>query len=334
MNWDVHRVTLIGIVVLLIPPLFFNGGRTIPRLFTLIALFAVLALALNIVFGHTDQLLLFTGAMAATGGYTTVMLADYFGVSPWYTLLVGGLAAGLIGAVVTYVAARRGLGIIVIAILTLALQFSFIELINHFRDYTRGERGLRVTDLTITPLEGVAWLDEPTILFYVVGLLLISLMLLYHYLMNSKYGLAFEMIRQDQGAAESIGVNAVRYKVIAAFVATFAMGLTGVFFGQRAGLMFPTTFAFQNIDVLVLIMLVIGGMRTMYGPLIGATVVVVINDQLREAAEYRLMLFGLLLVVLFLYFRSGIVPWAINVVRQHELVQRSRGVISGIRTSR
>ena len=175
-NWDFHRVTLVGIVLLLVPPLFFEeGSRTIPRLFTLMALFAILTLALNIVFGHTDQLFLFTGAIAATGGYTSILLADYLGVSPWFTILIGALIAGAIGILVSYVAARRGLGIIVISILTLALQFSFIELINTFRDITGGPTGTRVTGLTIDPLARLPFLNEATVLFYTVSGLLLAL---------------------------------------------------------------------------------------------------------------------------------------------------------------
>ena len=329
-DWDLHRVTLLGIVLLLVPPVFFTeGSRTIPRLFTLMAIFAILTMALNIVFGHTDQLFLFTGAIAATGGYTTVLLADYLGVSPWFTILIGAAIAGVIGALVAFVAARRGLGIIVISILTLALQFSIIELINNFRDVTGGSTGLRVTSLTIDPLAALPFLNQQSVLFYTVAVLLLALLLLYRYLVNSKYGLAFEMIRQDEDAAESIGVNAAKYKIIAGFIATFVIGLVGPLLAQRSGFLTPTQFSFGQIDVIILIMLIIGGLRTMYGPIFGAVVVVMINEQLREFGAYRLMLFGILLIVLFLYFRRGIVPWVTSRAREYDLVQRSRDIISG-----
>ncbi len=327
MNRDLAKIVVLGIAMLLIPPLFFPGSRTMPRMFQLIGLLAILALALNIVFGHTDQLLLFTGAMAAIGGYVSILLANYLGVSPWATILVGALLAGGVGALVTFVAARRGLGIIVIAIITLALQFSFIELINHYRDITGGATGLRVTGLTIPQLSELPLISDDFVLFYIIGIILLALMGLYYYLMHSKYGLAFEMIRQDQGAAESIGVDVVRYKVLAGFIATFTIGLAGPFFGQRSGFLSPGTFEFIEVDVLVLIMLVVGGLRTMYGPLVGAAVIVWINRQLRDYAEYRSIMFGVLLIVLFLYFRQGIVPQIKEWVEEYELVERSREVL-------
>lgn len=330
LNWDLHRVTVAAIVLLFVPPVFFEAGsRTIPRLFTLMAIFAILTLALNIVFGHTDQLFLFTGAIAATGGYTTMLLADYLGVSPWFTILVGAAIGGLIGAVVSYVAARRGLGIIIISILTLALQFSIIELINSFRDITGGSTGFRVTSLTIDPLAALPFLNDQAVLYYVVAVLLVALLLLYHYLEHSKYGLAFEMIRQDEDAAESIGVNATRYKVIAGVIATFVVALVGPLLAQRSGFLTPTQFSFAQIDVTILIMLIIGGLRTMYGPVVGAVIVVLINEQLREFGAYRLMLFGVLLIVLFLYFRRGIVPWVASRAREYGLVRRTREMLPG-----
>ncbi len=328
MNRGLQKIAFVAIVLLLIPPVFFPGSRVMPRMFQLIGLLAILALALNIVFGHTDQLLLFSGAMAAIGGYVSILLANHLGVTPWATILVGALLAGTVGVLVTYVAARRGLGIIVIAIITLALQFSFIELINNFRDITGGATGLRVTELTIPPLTVLPMVDEDFVLFYIIGLLLVALMLVYYYLMHSKYGLAFEMIRQDQGAAESIGVNVVRYKVFAGFIATFVIGLTGPLFGQRSGFLSPGAFAFVEVDVMVLIMLIIGGLRTMYGPLVGAALIVILNRQLRDYAEYRSVMFGILLVVLFLYFREGIVPKVNEWAEEYGLVERSRALLA------
>lgn len=333
MNWDLHRITIIGIIILLIPPIFFEAGaRTVPRTFMAIGLFATLTIALNIVFGHTDQLVLFSGAMAATGAYVSIMLADFLAISPWFTMLVGATLAGLIGAGVAWVAARRGAGIIAIAILTLALNFAFFELINHFRSHTGGETGYRVTDMTITPIEELPWFTHEIVLFYVIGILLIAVMLVYRYIMNSKYGLAFEMIRQDQGAAESVGVNIIRYKVLAAFIAMFVMGLAGPLMGARGGWLTPTVFDFGHVDVLILIMLVIGGLRTLWGPVIGAAIIIVLHEELREFAAYRTMIFGIILVFLFLYFRQGIVPYATQQVKRRNLVERSKEFIPGTRS--
>lgn len=310
MNGERTHIALVVLVLLVVPPLFFRAGATyLSRIFILMVLYAVLTMALNIVFGHTDQLLLFTGAITGIGAYTTALTAEAVGVSPWFTLLLGALVAATAGALVCYVAAIRKLTVIVISILTLALQFSIIELINSLRDVTGGVTGFPFSELRLEGVETLLGVREHVVLFYIVSVLLVGLLVFYQYLMRSRYGLAFEMIRQDETAAESAGINVVKYKTIAGFMATFVMGLMGPFFAQLSGFATPGLFSFNSIDVLILIMLIVGGLRTMYGPLVGAALVVFLEQQLRDFAEFRSILFGLLLIVLFLYFRNGIVPF-------------------------
>lgn len=216
---------------------------------------------------------------------------------------------------------------IVISILTLALQFSIIELITSLRDVTGGVTGLPFTDLRSRALESLFGLREDAALFYTVSVLLVGVVVLYWYLMASKYGLAFEMIRQDETAAESAGLDVVKYKTFAGFVATFAMGLAGPFFAQLSGYMTPGLFSFNSIDVLILIMLIVGGLRTLYAPLVGAALIVFLEQRLREFAEFRSILFGALLIVLFLYFRDGIVPFVDGHLDRHGVKERvTRGV--------
>ncbi|MFC5973596.1 branched-chain amino acid ABC transporter permease [Halomarina salina] len=323
MNWDLRRIAPVAVVLLLIPPLFFSESVTyISRIFILMALYAILTISLNIVFGHTDQLLLFTGAVTGIGAYTTALSAEALGVSPWLTLLFGAVVAALIGALVCYVAAIRELTVIVISILTLALQFSIIELINSQRAITGGVTGLTFTGLRIEQLEEALGVSPNVVLFYVLGALLLGLMVFYQFLMNSKYGLAFDMIRQDEVAAESAGLDVVRYKTIAGFTATFVMGLTGPFFAQLAGYATPRLFSFNSIDVLILIMLIVGGLRTMYGPLVGAFVIILLDQQLRNFAEYRSIIFGVLLIFLFLYFRDGVVPFVDSHLERYNIKRR------------
>lgn len=232
------------------------------------------------------------------------------------------------GLIVTYVAAIRNLTVIVISILTLALQFSIIELINSLRDITGGVTGMPFTGLRIPPLENMPWFTQNIVLFYTISVILIALLVVYHYMMNSKYGLAFEMIRQDETAAESVGLNVVRYKVIAGFVATFAIGLTGPFFAQLSGFINPGTFSFNSVDVLILIMLIVGGLRTLYGPLVGAALIIFLDQQLQEFAEFRSILFGLLLIGLFLYFREGIVPFVSEQLEERGVKRRARNLVA------
>lgn len=307
MNIQHHKWLLPPVVLAVMPFLFFTGGTYVARIFTLFLMFAVLAMALNIVFGHTDQLLLFTGGVVGLGAYTTLITANAIGISMWATVLLGGVFAGAFGAFTCWVAARRRMGIIVISILTLALQLALIEAYFGFSDLTGGDTGMRTPQTELVGSLEAMGIPKLTFLYYAFLVMLALVLLLYQYLMKSHYGLAFDVIRQDELAAEAAGVAVVRYKTIAGFISTFIMGLVGPFYAQIEGFVFPSMFSFPVIDVLVLIILVVGGLRTMYGPIAGAALLVYVNEQLQAAQQYRRMVFGLLLMILFLYFREGIV---------------------------
>ena len=310
MNLQRYKVPVLVAFLGVLPLVFFEEGVTyVSRLFTIFLMFAVLALALNVAFGHTDQLLLFTGGIVGIGTYTTIAFADALGVSLWATLLLGALFAGIAGSLVCYVAARRRLNVIVISILTLALQLAMVQTFNGLREITGGNTGMRVPALEAGFVTEPLGLEPLAFLYYCFLALLALVMVVYQYVVNSKFGLAFDVIRQDEIAAESTGVAVVRYKAIAGFVTTFIMGLVGPLYVQIGGYVSPGMFTFAAIDVLVLIILVVGGMRTMYGPVVGAAVIVYVNHLLQDAQEYRTLIFGLLLIFLFLFFRNGIVPF-------------------------
>lgn len=309
MNLERHKWVLPALVLSIVPVVFFGEGTYAARISTLFLMYAVLAMSLNIVFGHTDQLLLFTGGVVGIGAYTTLITADALGVSMWITVLIGATLAGLFGAFTSWVAARRRMGVIVIAILTLALQLTLIAIYNGLSDLTGGSTGLSVPKTELLAFVEGFGISHLTFLYYAFLVMLTLVSLLYQYLMESKYGLAFDVIRQDELAAEASGVAVVRYKSLAGFISTFIFGLVGPFYAQIEGFAFPNMFSFPVIDLLVLIILIVGGLRTMYGPVAGAALVVYVSEELQAAQEYRRMVFGLLLIILFLYFRQGIVPF-------------------------
>lgn len=294
---EVGWILAIGAFFALLPLVARSRPRL--RMITLMVAFALFTVGLNIVFGHTDQLFLFVGGLAGVGGYTTVILADTMGLSPWLTLPMAVALAGLLGGVVSYIAARRNMTIILIAIFTFALQLALNDFFVGARNITGGSVG--------TSVEGVGIESNHRFYYFFVGLLVLYLVT-YAVLMNSKYGLSFMAVRQDQVAASSIGVDIIRTKVIAGTVGALMIGLGGAAYAFWAGYISPGTYSFQAVDVLVLIMVTLGGMRTLTGPVVGAVLVVGINEILASYPRWRLVIFGSILIVLFLAFREGVVP--------------------------
>lgn len=287
------------------------GSGYYGQIFDDLLLFALFGVALNIVFGHTDQLFLFLGGLAGASAYTTTYLADALGISPWLTLIVGVALAGAIGALVSWVAAKRKFNVILISILTLALQLALTEMFVGLRDITGGTTGRPFPGLGLDVIGGPLGLRNEMVLYYLLLVVLLIVLLLYVRLINSKFGLAFDTIREDELAAQSIGVNVVWYKTAAGLMSAALIGFVGVMLAQRHQFILPPQFSFTAVDVTVLIMLIVGGLRTTLGPVIGAILIRLLEEALLlEFGRWRTAIFGALLIVLFLYFREGVIPAA------------------------
>lgn len=302
-------------IVLTVLPLILAGN--LPhrwRLFTSLLIFAIITIALNIVFGHTDQLFLFMGALVGIGAYTTALTANAIGLSAWVTLPLGALVAGSLGLLVSYVAAKRQFTVILISILTLSIQLAFMEFFVGARTITGGSTGFNFSGLRIVFLEGLFGVSSAVVLYYLLLVLLLAILSIYSYLMRSRIGMAFNAIRQDEVAAKSRGVSVVKYKTLAGFISAFMIGFVGPFYAQSEQYIVPGMFTFEAIDLLVLIMLILGGIRTMLGPIIGAGFMLYLNEVLLQSilegiSEWRTATLGLMLMFLFLYFRRGVVPF-------------------------
>lgn len=303
-------------VILAVAPLFILGSSYYEGVLARLVLIAILAVGLNIVFGHTDQLFLFMGGLAGLGAYGTALLADWIGVSAWITLPFAALVAGLLGLATSWISAKRKFTVILISILTLNLQLVLSEAFVGARDITGGSTGFSYRGyFSLGALADPIGLPEKVVLYYLALVLLVGVLLAYVWLTTSRYGVAFAAIREDELAAASIGIDVVYYKTVAGFVGAFVIGLAGAFLAREAGFMLPGEFTFLSIDVLVLIVLIVGGLRTTMGPVVGAAIVIGVEEVLAtHAAQWRTAIFGALLIILFLYFRQGVVNAAVDLV--------------------
>ena len=314
MNFGIRTKTLALAAVLCVLPLFVLDSSYYVDLLDHFLLFALFALALNLAFGHTDQLFLFVGGLAGVGAYTTAILTDMLGITAWLTLLVGVALAGVIGGLVSWISARLRFTVVLISILTLNLQLALIQFFVGARSITGGTTGIPFAGLELESVGDLIGVSRNVVLYYLLVVLLVFGLLFYSRLIDSKYGLAFDAIREDEVAAESIGIDVVRYKTIAGTVAAMLIGLVGVLSAQYQQFILPSQFAFARVDIIVLIMLIVGGLRTTYGPVYGAAIVVVIEEVLQGIGGWRTAVFGGLLIILFLYFRRGVVPAAYDVL--------------------
>lgn len=310
MKSEIHpELRKVGFITALLTfaPLPFLGNTYYQGLLQHVLIIALFAVALNIAFGHTDQLFLFTGGLAGIGAYATALLADSLGITAWATLPIAGLLTGLVGLVTSWIAAKRQFTVILIAIFTLTFQLLFTETFSGARDITGGSTGFPYEYFSLDVISDFTRISEDVLLYYILLVALVATLLIYLVLVYSKSGLAFDAIREDETAAESIGINVVRNKVIAGFVAAAIIGVGGAFYARSASYITPPLFSFVTVDVVVLVVLIVGGLRTTLGPIVGSILIVGVEQLLAGAPNWRGALFGALLIFLFLYFRNGVV---------------------------
>lgn len=314
-----RKLALVAAVFVIAPIPVAGSGYYIGVL-SRILLFALFALALNIVFGHNDQLFLFMGGLGGIGAYTTALVADTVGVTAWLALPVAALLCGVVALSVSWISARRRFTVILISILTLNLQLVLSEAFVGARDLTGGSTGFPYELFSIEAVAEAVGVPTPVVLYYVILGFLMAAMVAYVWLINSKYGMAFEAIREDEAAAESIGIDVVRYKTIAGFVAGVIIGIAGTLLAREATYITPSIFSFVAVDVIALVVLIVGGIRRTYGPIVGAVVVEAIEATLSNyAANWRAAIFGALLILLFLYFRSGVIVRARDLLESRDV---------------
>lgn len=299
-----HSVAPIAAVaaILALVPLWVGDSRLLMGLAIGGLLFAAYAIAFNVIFGSTNQLFLCVGALAGIGGYTAGILTDRAGLPIAVSILAAAAIAGLVGGVISWVAVSRSLGVIFTGIVTLAFSLSFQNLLLGQRDLTGGETGLVIEAGTGTILR------QQIPPYYLFLALVVVYLVAYRVLHGSHIGWAFRAIRDDQVTAELAGVDVARYRIYAGIIGSVMLGLAGALYAVNEGYIGPSTFAFGHVDVRVLVMLAFGGIGTLVGPVLGATLFTILDEVLVEFGQLRVMIYGALVVALFLGFRRGFVP--------------------------
>ncbi len=301
---------LVAAALLALIPLRYRDSGSLMGVATEGMLFAAYAVAFNIIFGSTGQLFLCVGALAGVGGFASAIISDRVGLPLLVSIVLAALCSAAIGGLLSWVSVKRALDTIFIGIVTLAFSLSFQNFVLGRRDLTGGETGIFVEAGSDTLLHGRV---SP---YYVFLALVVGYLVLYRTLQRSRVGWAFRALRDDQLAAELSGVDVSRYRVFAGTLGSAMLGLAGALQAHSGrGFIGPSTYAFGDVDVRVLVMLAFGGIGTLLGPVIGAASLTWLDELLVDYAQLRLVLYGAVIVVLFLGFRRGIVPAITDYVR-------------------
>jgi len=261
----------------------------------LCAMNVLLALSLNLVIGYTGQLNLGQSAFFAIGAYVSTILVKSYGWNFWLASLAAVGAAGLLGLALAAFAVRlRGH---YLAIASLGFAVITYQVLLNWENMTQGVRGI----YAILPPVG-----STTALFYLVAGIAVLVYVLLDNLVRSPIGDTLRAIREDEVSAASLGINGAIWKAFAFGLGAAIAGLAGCFYPGFVGTLVPDAFNIVE-SFTMMAMVIVGGMGTMIGPVIGAIVLTFLPELLRGFGELRLMIYGLALMLVVMFMPGGIV---------------------------
>ncbi|XLY89564.1 high-affinity branched-chain amino acid ABC transporter permease LivM [Ectopseudomonas mendocina] len=316
-------IILAMVMVALVWPFFASRGAV--DIATLILIYVMLGLGLNIVVGLAGLLDLGYVGFYAVGAYSYAILAHYFGLGFWICLPLAGMMAALFGFLLGFPVLRlRG---DYLAIVTLGFGEIIRILLRNLTDLTGGPNGLSIANENKPTLFGLSFerrvpADMPTfhgyfelaynsqykvIFLYLIALLLVLLTLfLVNRLLRMPIGRAWEALREDEIACRALGLNPTVIKLSAFTIGASLAGFAGSFFAARQGLVTPESFTFIE-SAMILAIVVLGGMGSQLGVILAAVIMVMLQE-MRELSEYRMLFFGLVMIFMMIWRPQGLLP--------------------------
>ena len=285
------------VVVLVLGSILYNGGalnRASKALLIQCGIYSMLAVSLNICTGYLGQLPLGHAGFMAVGAYTGALI--WKATTAWpqpIALIVGLILAGLVAAVFGVIIGIPALRLRgdYLAIITLGFgEIIRIAIIN-LPSVTGGTPGL---------LNIPKYTDFP-----VTFICLVICCFVIHNVMHSRHGRAILSIRDNEIAADCCGINLTKYKVFAFALSAFFAGVAGAVYAGFQGSLFPKSFDFMA-SINILVMVVLGGMGSMTGSVIAATVLTALPNLMQALSTYRMLIYSLLLIIVMIFKPSGL----------------------------
>lgn len=302
--WVRRAAAAVGLAIVAVLPLVVS--RTMQQILVSVGIFGLLSLGLNVVVGQAGLLDLGYVAFYAIGAYTTAIL---LGASPWqppwgilplWAVFVAGFAFSMLAGFLLGLPVLRLRGDY-LAIVTLGFGEIVRIIAVNAQGLTRGARGLNSIPVSF----GV----DPKPYFYLLLVIILGMAFVLDRLDDSRIGRAWVAIREDEVAAEAMGVNTLRMKLLAFAIGAGTASFAGVVQATKAGSINPARFTVL-VSIIILAQVVLGGMGNKLGVIIGAAIITGLPETsaFRRFEDWRFVVFGALLVVMMIYRPQGIVP--------------------------
>lgn len=274
------------------------------NILTVALMYIVLGLGLNIVVGLAGLLDLGFVAFYAVGAYAYALLNHHFGLPFWTVLPIGGLLAAVFGILLGFPVLRlRG---DYLAIVTLGFGEIIRLVLENWNDFSMGPSG--IANIERPSFFGMdLTLNQSTIFIYFLMIVFtVATIFFVNRLQNSRIGRAWLALREDEIACQAMGIGRTRTKLMAFSLGATWAGLMGVVFAAKTTFINPASFTFLE-SAIILSVVVLGGMGSIPGVILGALIMILLPEYLRAFSEYRMLVFGGAMVVMMVFRPQGLI---------------------------
>ena len=301
------RSTLIalGLLALFVVFPLVEGSDYYRHIFIIALMWVVIGSSWNLLAGYTGQISFGHAIFFGVGAYSAGICTTKLGISAWWGMLLGGPMAMLSGLFLGWICFRLRGSYFNLATLAVAEVFRLVAI--YWRDFTEGMQGI----LIITTFR-----SKLPYYFLALGLAALCVFSI-SLITKSKWGFYFVAIREDQDAAEALGISSFRYKSLSLMVSSFFTGLAGAFYMNYMGFIDPeVVFSLYFISIMAILVAMIGGAGTIWGPPVGAFIMVLFQELFRSSffgyapkwvSDAHALAFGLLVILAIRYMANGVV---------------------------
>jgi len=290
---------LVILAAIIIGPIFITNQYYI-QVLIFICIYIILALSLNLLNGYVGLLSIGHAAFYGIGAYASAKFMMDLNLPFLVAMPAAALTAGLFGYLIAKPTLR--LSGIYMTLATLGFNIIFFLVLQNWMSFTNGPLGIMdIPEPNIFGWQISSRLDYYYLILFLVLFTLASM----HRLINSRFGRALKSIRENELAAEAMGVHTTRYKIQAFVLAAFFAGLAGSYYAHFIKFISPDSFYIYE-SFTLLAMLAFGGQGNLIGPVVGAAVLMLIPEIFRFLQEYRMFIYGGVLVVMMLIRRQGL----------------------------
>ena len=310
-----RAVILLGVLlaVLLLLPAFANNY--VLSVATLILYFAFTGQAWNVMMGFAGQLSLGHSLYVGVGAYVAAAMFVNLGIAPWAGLWAAILVCMALGAAIGFLAFRFGISGVYFALLTIAFaEFTRIGF-DHLQ-WTGGSGGLFLKVAQREQMDLLNFRGPPAMYYYAILGLAAGALALCSWLLKSRAGYYWQAIRENEEAAQALGINTFRYKMFAVLISSAMTAVSGVFFAFYYNNLFPEQIFHISRSIEIILGPIIGGIGTLFGPILGAFVLTILADGITEVLAYfgvevpgiKQVFYGVVLLVVVMFLPHGIWP--------------------------